>query len=242
VERHVKERLIGAAVLLAAAIILIPEMLSGSDPERAAEATPANGGAPLKTYTIDLSKSPSTQAAAATPEPVDNRAPPPEAVAAADLATPPQASPESENAQTASAAAAPVDTAPLKEETPPSETPPPNPAPRVAQTPPQAKSSNPAPRVAEPVATPAPAPTKPAAASGGGWAVQMGSFASRATADRLVKELRGDGQDAFVMPVKSGGSTLYRVRVGPMQDRESAQQALAKLKAKVPGAAIVPHP
>jgi DedD protein len=31
VERIVKERLVGAAVLMAAAIILIPEMLSGPD-------------------------------------------------------------------------------------------------------------------------------------------------------------------------------------------------------------------
>lgn len=226
-------------MLVAAAIILIPEMLSGSDPERGAEPAPANGEAPLKTYTIDLSKSPSMQAATTTPEPIDNRAPPPEAVAAADPSTAPQASPESDNAGSASAAP-PADTATLKEAAPAPGTPPSNPPPRVAEAAPQVQPSNPPSRVAEAIATPAPA--KPAAASAGGWAVQMGSFASRATADRLVKELRAEGQDAFVMPVKSGGSTLYRVRVGPMQDRPSAQQALAKLKAKVPGAAIVPHP
>jgi cell division septation protein DedD len=39
VERVVKERLVGAAVLMAAAVILIPEMLSG--PDRNSESEPA---------------------------------------------------------------------------------------------------------------------------------------------------------------------------------------------------------
>jgi len=76
VERIVKERLVGAAVLMAAAIILIPEMLSG--PDRGSRAEPAaqsRNDAPIKTYTIDLSQSPSAQPAPAV---VENRAPPPE--------------------------------------------------------------------------------------------------------------------------------------------------------------------
>ncbi len=79
-ERVVKERLVGAAVLMAAAVILIPEMLSG--PDRNSESEPAaqaRSDAPIKTYTIDLSQSPSAQP---TPSVVDNRAPPPEEPAA----------------------------------------------------------------------------------------------------------------------------------------------------------------
>ena len=74
-ERIVKERLVGAAVLMAAAVILIPEMLSG--PDRTSESEPAaqaRSDAPIKTYTIDLSQSPTAQP---TPSVVDNRAPPP---------------------------------------------------------------------------------------------------------------------------------------------------------------------
>ena len=44
----------------------------------------------------------------------------------------------------------------------------------------------------------------------------------------------------FVMPVKSGTATLYRVRIGPMKDRESAEAALRTVKS--PGARIVAHP
>jgi cell division protein FtsN len=42
------------------------------------------------------------------------------------------------------------------------------------------------------------------------------------------------------MPVKSGGTTLYRVRIGPMKDRASAEAALRDVKS--PGAAVVAHP
>ena len=72
--------------------------------------------------------------------------------------------------------------------------------------------------------------------------MQIGSFSKEATAERVAKQLRDQGQSAFVMPVKSGGATLYRVRVGPLKDRASAEAALRDVKSSAPGAAIVPHP
>lgn len=242
-------------MLVAAAVVLIPEMLSGSNPQHAP--APASGEAPLKTYTIDLSKSPAAQAAAAAATVPDERAPPAETAATSDPALASQAGPESDAAEAAdaqspqSAAAAPLQAAPV--EASPSAAAPSRAAESGAS--PQASPSNSSPRVAQ--AAPAPAPqANPSASSrtpeaapvrapplaDGHWAVQLGSFSSRATAERMVKELRGEGQAAFVMPVKSGAATLYRVRVGPMQDRQSAQQVLNKLKVKTPGAAIVPHP
>lgn len=241
-ERHVKERLIGAAVLVAAAIILIPEMLSGPDRESRSEQTaPADGAAPLKTYTIDLSKSPSSQATAA--QVVEDQAPPPETQAAAteplrgDQATPESTSeggvpaPASADAATSTGDASREISA--QNQTKPAPEPVVKPA---AATPPAATLSAP------PVAnnTPAARTTQPAAS--GSWAVQLGSFASRATAERMVKDLRTAGHDAFVMPVKSGAATLYRVRIGPMQDRESAAKTLSSIRASVPAAAIVAHP
>src|SRR4051812_44966863 len=67
---------------MAAAIILIPEMLSGPDRDLHAE-QPAQtrSDGPIKTYTIDLSQSPSVQP---TPGVIDNRAPPPETALAPD--------------------------------------------------------------------------------------------------------------------------------------------------------------
>ena len=225
-ERIVKERLVGAAVLMAAAIILIPEMLSG--PDRGSRAEPAaqsrNDG-PIKTYTIDLSHSPGTQPAPAV---VDNRAPPPEETSAAaqpsaQPATPQpaaadQAKPEVSQ-QTAATTAAPesVHTDPAKPVVEP-----PTPLPATART------------AARPLASDAGAPTS------GRWAVQIASYAKEATAERIAKQLRDRGLSAFVMPVKSGGTTLYRVRIGPMKDRASAEAALRDVKS--PGAAVVAHP
>ena len=215
-ERVVKERLVGAAVLMAAAIILIPEMLSGPDRDSESEAAaPARSAAPIKTYTIDLSQSPTAQP---TPSVVDNRAPPPEAPAPSPAAAQPAE-------QTSGAQPAGDDQA--KPE-PPQQTV--AAAPVVVEQP----TAPPARTTPSPLASNAPAPTS------GRWAVQIGSYSREATAERIAKQLRDQGQRAFVMPVKSGGATLYRVRIGPMKDRASAEAALRDVKSA--GAAIVSHP
>jgi DedD protein len=231
VEKHVKERLVGAAVLMAAAIILIPEMLSGpdrhaDDPERRA----AEEGV-LKTYTIDLNQPLGASAAA---KGVDDRTPPPEEIApegvAHDAEAPlsaNQAKPEAETAQTTMSVGP---SAP-----PPAATPPSTAAtqPRIEPArPPHATVQSQAPALASGSAAP----------TSGTWAVQLGSFSKQATAERLASELRADGQPAFVMPVRAGAATLYRVRVGPMPDRAAAEAALRTLKAKASGAAVVAHP
>lgn len=214
-ERLVKERLVGAAVLMAAAIILIPEMLSGPDRKSPAEAAAAQtrNDAPIKTYTIDLSHSPSAQP---PPAVIDDRAPPPEETPA----------PQPTEAQPAPSAQA---------------------KPEASQ--PSAAAQPPTPAVVEPTTAataPVREPERPLASAGeaptsGQWAVQLGTFSKEANAQRLVKELRDQGQSAFVMPVKSGGgATLYRVRIGPLKDRASAEAALREVKS--PGAKVVTHP
>ena len=214
-ERIVKERLVGAAVLMAAAVILIPEMLSGPDRDSRAEpAAQARNDAPIKTYTIDLSQSHSAQP---TPSVVDNRAPPPEEPAAPVAAQPTEPSP----------GAQPAGDDQAKPEVP-------------AQTPPATPVVVEQPTAAPARTTPPPLASDPGAPTSGRWAVQVGSYAREATAERLAKQLRDQGQRAFVMPVKSGGTTLYRVRIGPLQDRASAEAALRDVKS--PGAAIVSHP
>jgi DedD protein len=91
----------------------------------------------------------------------------------------------------------------------------------------------------------APAPTLPATAarpvtSAGAWAVQLGSFASRANADKLMRQLKNQGFAVYVVPGGSGASVRYRVRVGPMADRGAAAQAVAKLKLLGHTASFVP--
>jgi len=233
VERHVKERLIGAAVLVAAAVILIPEMLSGPKRPATASAPARAGEVPMKTYTIDLNQSPGAQAA---PPTVTEQTPPPETV--------PSDTPPPEQSATAPAVSA----------SPPERVPP-----AVVRNDSEPKTPSPEPQVIpdsvpdEP-ATVKPAPVKPAsmpakplapaatAPTSKQWAVQLGSFASKTGAERLAKEYEDRGQKAFVMPVKSGNNTLFRVRLGPFAERTAADDALRKVGNRVAGAAVVAHP
>jgi DedD protein len=78
---------------------------------------------------------------------------------------------------------------------------------------------------AAPVETLAPSPI-----SAAHWAVQLGSFANRANADNLVHQLKAQGMTAYVSTGGSGQSVRYRVRIGPMADREAAERTAARLK------------
>jgi DedD protein len=263
---------------MAAAVILIPEMLSGPDRESTEKSAEASQGA-IKTYTIDLSQSPGATTTATSPQTTDNRAPPPEEMppTAAQRAPEPEAQPEPTSPAptefSAEGSPPPITNDPIVAAEPappaPRTDPPPRPEPRTEtpprqiaaqparaeappQTSPQPRSEPPPARAeakpqAKPEAVPKPvasAPIAPTSAvpAGKGWAVQLGSYSSEATAQRLMNEWRAKGQAAFVMPVNSSGKTLYRVRIGPSKDRASAEAALKSVKPSIPGAAVVAHP
>ncbi len=63
-----------------------------------------------------------------------------------------------------------------------------------------------------------------------GYVVQVGSFASRNNADRLVAQLAELGHDAFVHSEESGGRTIHRVRVGGFAEREQAETLRDRLR------------
>ncbi|WP_376691536.1 SPOR domain-containing protein [Wenzhouxiangella sp. EGI_FJ10409] len=62
-----------------------------------------------------------------------------------------------------------------------------------------------------------------------GLSVQVGSFASRNNAERLVEQLTGAGYDAFMHAEESGGRTIWRVRVGSHEERADAERLLETL-------------
>lgn len=240
VERHVKERLVGAAVLVAAAVILIPEMLSGPPREQRDQpvAEAAQGGEPpLKTYTIDLSQSPAakdaaTPESAAPPTVIQAPAPPPESIepaapaesASSESVVPDQATPESPAVENQVDAATSADATSVR------------PPPVVAAT---------SRRGVAPSATPPAnheAPARGEKVTDKGWAVQLASLDSRNAAETMSRKLRDKGYDAFVVPFKKGSTTWYRVRVGPVKDRQAAGELQRKVKETTPGAIVVPHP
>jgi DedD protein len=94
---------------------------------------------------------------------------------------------------------------------------------------------------AAPVPTPvAPRPTSQQRAAPGTFVVQLGSFASRANADGLVRDMIARGFTAFVAPITSNGRELFRVRVGPVRDRAAAEALAAELKKAGQSGSIVP--
>ena len=75
-------------------------------------------------------------------------------------------------------------------------------------------------------------PNGPVAGPGaaGGWSVQLGSFRKSGNALALRKRLQARGYDAFVESGTSAQGDVSRVFVGPMADREQARASAAKLR------------
>jgi len=86
-----------------------------------------------------------------------------------------------------------------------------------------------------PAVVPAPTEVAPAAASDGkiqnlvAWIVQAGSFSAEANALTLRDRLREAGYPAFVSAASTDAS-LYRVKVGPITDREKALDVQARVQ------------
>jgi cell division septation protein DedD len=219
-----KARLIGATVLVALAVILIPELLSGRKPETADVATPATARG-TRTVTIDLT------AAAQGTAPASVSAP----------AVAPSLQRASAAATTSAATPAAPDREPAVAPVSPSSSSTPQAAP--AQPRPQADSSPV--RPADNDAAKSPPTTKavvtptPAIPARGGWAVQVGAFGSAASADKLAHELQSKGYKSYVSPVARSGKTLYRVRVGPEAERSRAEGLAASLKGRGLPATVV---
>lgn len=227
-ERHLKERLIGAAVLVAVGNILITEMLSG--PAAVGDAEPASvtaDGSTIKTYTIDLRRR--DQA-----DPNTTPMPPPE-LPTPELPTTPAEMPKPEPGASEPAQVA-AEVKPAPEVTKPA----PTEATRQVKpdVQPEVKPS------IKPEAKPeAKTDTAPSAAGGGsGYVVQVASLDNRAAAEKITDELKRAGFASFVMPVEVGGKKMFRVRVGPAGARADADALLARVKRTHPGAAVMRHP
>jgi DedD protein len=122
----------------------------------------------------------------------------------------------------------------------------PAPALEHAPAPPASSPASAAPPLATaaPASVPAPAPAAAAtaAAAATGWIVQLGSFASRENAAKLVKELRRKGYSAFVAEFRGSTKTLYRVRVGPEKERVRADALASRLAREGHPGSVAPQP
>jgi DedD protein len=221
-DRALKERIIGAVVLVAVVVLVVPVFLDGppQDAETVSERIKLPGQESDGTRTVVLDR--------------DRKKP----------------VPERDGAGTATSAPADVaGQAPVVEPT--REEPPQNPPQRGAETEtepePQPVAATPA-EEAEAPSAPAEAQSEPepvavaARSSTGMWAVQLGSFSNADNAERLAAELRQAGFAAFLSTLPTANGELHRVRVGPQRDREAAETMLARLKSAGQEGQVVPHP
>jgi len=220
-ENRLKERLTGAAILVALIVMLVPEMFHGQRADVAASASSSGEGPPLRSYTIDLSNNPKTsaplQSTPANSADADNDSKP----AAAPQSDQPNAAPTPEPAV---AAAAPTVAAASK------------PTPLPASTPAATAAT---------VAPPLLGGSRPPGAadhnaSSGGWAVQLGLFAKRDNAERLQHAAQAKGFP--VMISGADGRGLYRVYAGGMADRAAAESYAQRLKDQGMPAAVIASP
>jgi cell division septation protein DedD len=203
-KRQLKERIVGATVIVALGIILIPWLLDGpAQTPRAVEQTlelPRSDGA-TRSYSI----------------PLDPAAGRPVQIGGSEAEKPAAAGPDS-------AAPAGVIQRPALAEPQPQATPSTRPDAQPSQPPPR-----PAPQPA-PQAAPAAEP-RPQAPAEDSWTVQVGSFSQAANAENLRERLAGQGFDAFVSRVATDAGTMHRVRVGPVPERAAAEQLMTRLRA-----------
>lgn len=96
---------------------------------------------------------------------------------------------------------------------------------------------------AAPEPTPAPAPARepalPAATAGGDYAVRFGSYGSSANADIVVDRLRQAGLPADSTRAQVAGQTVWRVQIGPYANRAQAEAVRVRAAAIGPNDARV---
>lgn len=212
-DRALKERVVGAIVLVVFIVLVVPVFLDGPAEDVAVVSEsvtlPGQNGQTGKRQTIVLERD------RTEPVPV-SAAPRPEVTDAA---------PADEPVETVAGTRADE---PATRSSPAADEPVQQAAAPVADEPPADRRDPP----------PAPA----AQSATGMWAVQLGSFSNKDNAERLATELRGKGYAAFLSQLSSASGQLHRVRVGPQKDRSSAEDIAAQLARGGHRGQVVPHP
>ena len=212
-DRALKERIIGAIVLVVFVVLVVPIFLDGPPAESETVSAPVRlpGQDAQEAKTVVLDRERDVPIPAARNEAPTNNEPPP---ATQPVETPSEA----------------VEQAPAQAEAITGNDEP--------QTP--AANTQPEPLPEEPAAT-QPAATD-AASTTGMWAVQLGSFRSKENAEGLASSLRKEGYAAFLSQRSTADGPMHRVRIGPQANRDAAEKTAARLAAEGHAGQVVPHP
>lgn len=215
-----KQRLLGAAVLIALAIIFVPMFLTSTPPKP--ENTTQNLNippAPERNFeTRNLSVDAPKPGAPATPTP----APSPSPASGGDnnkVASVSTGAPSSFEAPDSATQPAPAEKSSIPAALAPTSSTPSAPAPSTAPSP----------------------PPPPATQTDGRFLVNLGVYADAGHASALVDKVKKLGYPAFSEATEFQGKSAQRVRVGPYADRAAAENVRLKIKqadAKVPSSIV----
>ena len=233
-DRRLKERLVGATILVVLVVLIVPELLSGPKQSARMPATAAVGPVePVRNVTVDLATNKATtaedpaSAAAYTTSPASPAGGPSSAGSAGDGARA-GSQPVAPNADSARGAQPPTITTLKAQQSGPSA----EAAAENETSPPNAPPAAPGARASRDTGT--------ADGPHHSWTVQIGSFASRANAEKQLRHLKTHDSAVYLSAIGKGSTLRYRVRVGPFADRDAAERAMARLKKEGQSASLVP--
>lgn len=237
-EQRLKERLIGAAVLIVAALVFVPMLIDDArKPAAIAETNiPAKPATEFDSRLVPMPDPDEIVPQAPEPEPEEMVVADLPAVAVAQgpapQAAPPIVESPAEPAAAPEAASAPAaasaPTAGAPEAVAPAASAPEAVAPAASDAP------------ADKAGEAAPAPVKVVA----GWAVQTGVFAARVNAEKMNAKLRSAGYPSYIEKIERKDRALYRVRIGPEVLRSEAVKLRAAVmeKMSLKDAMVVDYP
>jgi len=208
-----RQRLLGAAVLVALAIIFVPMFLGNAPPKP---------DSAIQNLDIPPLPERKFETRTLTVEPPASAAPAPSAKPSDKLPTVDTKAPQTFEAPDADKTGADKGVK----------------APPPAATPPKAPATD---KPATTETKPAPADAKPPvaetpAAPGGRFSINLGIYADQAHANALVAKVTKLGFVAYSEPTEYQGKSAQRVRVGPFADRAAAESARLKIKQAEPKA------
>ena len=213
-------RLLGAAVIVALAILFVPMFIPSKSPSTSTSdqsvslTIPPAPDSNLQTKTMSLSGQPA--GAASSVAPATTVAPNANGLATVNIA--------SNRPQNPSTAATPAIPTPVQ--------PTPQPAQPAIPTPPAANVASNTPAIAP---QPSPPALPPATAARGIYAVNLSAYAPDG-ANRLMQRVRALGYPAHGEPIQRAGKTLTLVSAGPFETRAAAEAARLKISQAIPGA------
>ena len=224
-EPALKQRLIGAVVISALAIVFLPKLIVGHDKDSpAADVSLQLPGAPDRNF--ETRELPLTTPGSTPPGGVvgmNTNAPPLPNPAATPVPNNPNGNPlpVDPNAPAASATVGANGATTLSTALPTTQNALPTTA-AIATTP--APATSPA-AAATPIAAAQSNPPIPAARAGGNYVVSAGTYSNTANAQSLVNSLKAAQLPAYMEPVTANGKPGMRVRIGPFAQRGDAEAA-----------------